>query len=579
MNEAEGDGRARAPGRILERPKPRQPEPAAWKRTTPSDTLGAGGPDPVDELRPPAALVSFHYLRSALRRRWFLCGLLAGIGALFGIGYLFAKPTLPTATATLLLAHAPQADPNEAISTDVSLMTTREVAERTISELGLSMRPVELMNSVHALPSGSAEILQLTMTAPSESEAVRRLDRFTKEYLDFRSKQLSAQSDILIKGYNDQIAAVNLRVRDVNARISNLAAHGDTATDRLSDAVTERSQLTDKISGLEDQVQNETLRQNSIVLGSRVIDAPAPLPPGGLRRTALVLMSGLIVGLAIGVGLVVAQALVSDRLWLRVEAASALHASVLVSVRRIAPLPRYLKRAKFLPWLRTLDGRRAADRQRLGRAIERAVPEPGTGHRHERPPAGTPGRQSLAVICVGNSQEMRFGVVAAAEALQHHGRTAALVDLTEAGGVASAVSVLANAAAEQMPEALRPSVIPSAREVPSHVEWSDWEAVARAEGRNGVTLILADLDVAVGVDHLTAWADRVVVAVTAGKSSVELILTAGDLIRSAGLHLHGVVLLKAERDDTTSGLVVSAESDADAGKPAPTGIHNGSEAG
>jgi hypothetical protein len=39
------------------------------------------------------------------------------------------------------------------------------------------------------------------------------------------------------------------------------------------------------------------------------------------------------------------------------------------------------------------------------------------------------------------------------------------------------------------------------------------------------------------------------------------------------------VLLKAERDDTTSGLVVSAESDADAGKPAPTGIHNGSEAG
>jgi Mrp family chromosome partitioning ATPase len=78
--------------------------------------------------------------------------------------------------------------------------------------------------------------------------------------------------------------------------------------------------------------------------------------------------------------------------------------------------------------------------------------------------------------------------------------------------------------------------------------------VALANGRNRVNLILTDLDPAIGVDHLTALTDSVIVAVTAGKSSVELIRTAGDLVRSAGLQLRGAVLFGAVRDDKSSGI-------------------------
>jgi hypothetical protein len=69
-------------------------------------------------------------------------------------------------------------------------------------------------------------------------------------------------------------------------------------------------------------------------------------------------------------------------------------------------------------------------------------------------------------------------------------------------------------------------------------------------------LILADVDTAVGLDHLAAWTDDVVVAVTAGRSSVELVRTTGDLVRSAGLTLHGALLLRALRDDVSSGKAV-----------------------
>ena len=521
-------------------PLPRE-EATPWTRPEAWNILDASPEDSRDPVRPVPILVSFHYLRAAVRRRWRFCALLAGLGMLLAAMFLVAGPNSPTATTTLRLTHEAQGDPSGAIATDISLLATRTVAERTIDALGLTVSPEDLRDSVKAVPSGSSEILELTLTAPTDAEAVRRLDTFTKEYLDFRASQMSAQSDILIKGYNDQIAALQSRVETLSAEIE----ASDTDADRLR-AVTERSQVNEKISSLQETVQDATLRQNAVVSASGVIDPPAPMPPGGLRRVVLVLASGLIGGLAMGFGLVVLQAILSDRLRLRIEVATALNTSVLLSARRIAPLSRPLRVAKFLPWVNALEERRAVDRRRMAYAIENAVPEPGR-------------RQSLAVVCLGNADEMRFGLVAAAVALQRQGRTATIVDLTEAGGVASAVGRSAGMTHEVIPEVFRPNVIPSVTQDPFHIGSADWENVVLAKGGNSVTLILAVLDPAVGIVHLTAWTDSVVVAVTGGKSSAELVRTTGELVRSVGLQLRGAVLLNAVHDDTSSGIAAPAE--------------------
>jgi len=105
----------------------------------------------------------------------------------------------------------------------------------------------------------------------------------------------------------------------------------------------------------------------------------------------------------------------------------------------------------------------------------------------------------------------------------------------------------------------RPDVVPSLTRGPSDLQAADWDDVAVAKARSGPTLVIADFDPAVGVDHLTAWSDRVVVAVTSGRSSVELVRTAGELVRVAGLELEHAVLLRAPRDDISSGYMVLSE--------------------
>jgi capsular polysaccharide biosynthesis protein len=496
--------------------------------------------DPGDQARPLAALVSFHYLRAAVRRRWRVCALFALVGVLLAAAYLVLNPTQRTARTSVKLVHQEQADPSGAIATDISLVPSLTVAQRTIKDLGLTMTPQAMMSSVKAVPTGSTEILDITLSAPSDAEAVRWLDQYTNEYLKFRATQVTAQTNVLIKGYQDQISNWQAEAETQRQRIDTLSTGGPAVADQLTDAVTRQSQINEKISTLQGTVDDETLQQLAIVSASRVLDPATAMAAGGLKRMVLVLASGLIGGLAVGFVVVVLRAILSDRLWLRMEVASALDASVLVSVRKITPLPRLLQMVRALPWVRAVHRRRAVDTERMARAIEKAVSEPIR-------------RQSLGVISLNNSDEMRFGVVAVALELENQGRTATIVDLTEAGNVSSALARGAGKPVDEMPAVFRPRVVPSLAEGPTDLSSADWENAALANGRNRVTLILADLDPAVGVDHLTAWTDSVIVAVTAGKSSVELVRTAGDLVRSAGLHLRGALLLGAVRDDKSSG--------------------------
>lgn len=489
--------------------------------------------------RPLATLVSFHYLRAAILRLWPVLAAAAVVGALLAGAFLVLKPTQPIATTTLLLSHDDRLDPARAMATDIGLLATRTVAQRTIGAHGLSVAPEDLLESVQAVPSESAEIMQLTMTAPTQSEAIRWLDAYTQEYLTFRAQQIFAQSDLVIKDYSGRVEALQEQVRTVSARVQTLAVSGDTATDRLGDAITERSQLNNQISQLQAEIEAANLRKSAIVGASRVIDPPAAVPSRGLRRTALVLMSGLIGSIALAGFAIVLGAVLSDRLRLRTEVASALETNVSLSVRRLAPMSAPARVLARSIGLRRLVTRRAIDRQRAAQAIVDNLVFVGA-------------RRSMAVLCLGNSREMRFAVVVAAMALQHDGRNVTIVDLTADASVPEGLARLGVEQADG-PTVLRPDFIPSLTESPFGLNRRDWRELAATTAQQGLTLILADLDPAVGVDHLKAWTNDALIAVTGGESGVELVRTAGDLVRSAGLRISCAILLGAQRDDTSSG--------------------------
>ncbi|MGH8824667.1 MAG: hypothetical protein ACRDVN_09345, partial [Jiangellaceae bacterium] len=453
--------------------------------------------DPSAPGRPLPTLVSLHCLRSALRRRWLACVLSAVLGLLVAAGLLVVFPPEHKAEAVLVLAHDPQVDPTRAMSTDVSLLTTRTVATQAITNLGLTMPADDFLSSVTAVPV-SSDLMSLSLTAPTDDEAVRRLDALTSTYLAFRAAQLQLQSDVVVDGMNQRIEVLQAEAAELTERINELSAADEPRASDLSDAISQRARVTTQIDTLEQSVHDATLRNDSIASSSRVIDAAAVEPAGMKRRMVLTLASGLIAGAALGCGAVLFLAITSDRLRRRFDVAAALEVSVPVSVRRIAPLPRPLRR---LPHLRALDGRRADERLRLAHAIEMELPGPGQWGR-------------LAVACIDNSDEVRFALATAAMGLTADGRDVVLIDLTAQGGLDAAVEELMSDQAVERPTVLRPRGIPALADQAADLRVVGHEDEDEDEGPPSpdladVSLVLADLDPSVAADHLTAWTERV----------------------------------------------------------------------
>jgi capsular polysaccharide biosynthesis protein len=481
-------------------------------------------------------LVSLHFVRSALRRRWLVCVLSAVIGLLIAAGLLVAFPAVHDAKAALILAHQPEDEPSQAMATDVSLLETRTLAEKAVTSLGLTMTPDDFLKTVIADPV-SSELLSITLTAPNDIEAVRRLGVLTSLYLDFRGEQLSLQSNVYIQGVQQRTAKLQSEVGTLSQKIEQLSAAGSGSASKLSDAIAQRAFIQGRIDTLQQEIEDVTLQTTSVVSSSRVIDPAAVEPHAAKRRIALALASGFIGGAALGCGMVLFFAITSDRLRRRSDVADALEVPVPVSVRRIAPLPKRLQR---LPFIRTLDGHRTAERLRLAHAIVMELPEPGRSGR-------------LAVLCMDNAAEVRFAVATAAADLVADGRSAVLMDLTSKGHLDGEV-VRSMIDSAHRPTVLRPRGLPTlAGDMSDLRVLGAKDATAPSGDGAAITLVLADFDPSVGADYLFRWTDRVIIAVTAGRSSAEMVRTAGDLVRSTGLELRVAALLHSERADNSSG--------------------------
>ena len=212
--------------------------------------------------RPLPSMVSLHFVRSALRRRWLVCAASALLGLFMAIAFLVTSPAAHEAKATLILAHEPQSDPSRAMATDVSLLKTRTVADRTIASLGLTMTPDEFLSSVTVVPV-SSELLSLTLTAPSDAEAVRRLTALTSIYLQFRAEQLSTQSNALVEGMQQRIDKLQGDVSSLTRRIEQLSAAGSSDVGKLSDTISQRAYAQGRIETLQQSVEDATLQNSS----------------------------------------------------------------------------------------------------------------------------------------------------------------------------------------------------------------------------------------------------------------------------------------------------------------------------
>jgi hypothetical protein len=500
---------------------------------------GAWRIEDAEQSRTPAGMavqgswVSLHFLRSALRRRWRLVMGTTTAGLMLALAALVLVPTPSSADATVFLAHSTGTDPTTAIATDHKLLINRTVASRVVEELRLPMS-VDSFLATYSASEPSTELLDIQLKAATPREAVRRLTVLCAQFLAFRNQQLAAQADYIVSTnqgrINDLRRQIQLATADYRAA---LARHDAKAANA---ALTSRSQLYAQVGTLQSTIQDTQLQSNSLATASHVVDPPAPIPPGGRRHVALVVLSGLILGGGLGIGIVCANALVSNRLRRRDEVATALGQTVSFSagpVRGRGPwaLPVSLPRARR---------RRQRNLELLSEGLGAAVSEDRAD------------RTRLALIGIGDLRSAAQVLVHAAHKYHEQGERIVLVDLTNDG-------LLQRHASDELP-VLRPEARPGTTtgqlSVISTMDDAFPKGDPRAEQwrRAGLVLVLAEIELGVGVRHLATWADRAVLLVGAGKVTAEYLRSTARLFASAGPKLEFAMVVGADRTDESVGV-------------------------
>jgi hypothetical protein len=75
-------------------------------------------------------------------------------------------------------------------------------------------------------------------------------------------------------------------------------------------------------------------------------------------------------------------------------------------------------------------------------------------------------------------------------------------------------------------------------------------------------IVVATVDPAVGAGELPRWANSAVVFVTAGKASAQRINGTAELLRAASVGVRSAVLLNADPNDDSIGLINAEQSTA-----------------
>ena len=492
---------------------------------------------------PPDNLVTFRYIWAAIRRHARLWIIVALVGLAAGLVLPAVLPPSGSSSVKLLLTHRQGDDPMRAMATDVSLVQTNTVAQRVIDELGLAATPDELLDA-YTVTALTDRVMEIVATAPTSKEATELAGAVAEIYLPFRDEQVALHLEAL----RDGLASARTAVQDARVALVAAGEDPDDSDPPSTPEWTTFSRAVEEELFIEHQILDhnaEATRMSS----SRVLDAATPVPRSARMAMAISAAAGLIAGLSLGLGFVVARALVSDRLWTRRDVARALGAPVRLSVRGI---PRWIWRI-FPQYLGQWRMRRLALRlvtQHL-RAIvlRRSSPKP-----------------DLVVVGVDNVRASACIVASLALTLAEEGKRVLVADLS--GGVlARGLGLRGDGTHETQPR--RAGVgftvhVPSAGDAPLHLArrlqsssraLTDDNALDVAWTQADIVLALATLSPALGAEHLRPWSSEAVVIVTPGRSSAAKLHATGEMIRLADVRLDSAVLLRADTTDDSVGLL------------------------
>jgi capsular polysaccharide biosynthesis protein len=454
-----------------------------------------------------------------------------------------------------LITLSPYEDNQSASTNNQAMAETSSVATLAMRKLGLQQSTSTFLKT-YSISGVTTRVLTITASGPSPNQAQSRASAVASAFLTFRADELGAQQNLAVASLNQQVDQAKHRVDSLDTQIGQLSGQpvSPAQQSHLGQLRAQRTSAENTLSSLQQAVigsQSTTLPALTAALKNSQVLSVTPIPYPEKRTLVTYVAVGLIIGLAVGLGIVILRALVSDRLRRRDDVAYALDAPVKLSVHTLRA------RRRLVPW----PGRAAKRNRDMRRVV---------AHLHSAVPRKTQGAQGLAIVAVDNAPVVAQAVMELVTSYAGSGTQVVAADLSSGAHLAhlaglkgpgthtvSRNGVTFAMAVPERDELAPAGPLPPFNSPPGRAQAPD--PLVTSDVAADLLLTLATLDPAVGGDHLATWASNAVVVVSSGESSAERIHSVGEMIRLAGMRLDSVVLLGADKSDESLGLTPRPE--------------------
>ena len=479
----------------------------------------------------PGRIVGLRTMKEGLRRHRVFWASCAVLGLVIGAAFHLLIPAKYVAVTTLYLAEP--GGTTYTVADDVNLLETSTVANRALSQLHVGSKAGG-PGGYQGLAVGNV-LLQIKADSSTPAGAVRWANTLARAFLAVRARTLGGQTNLVVSSLQAQAKQLASDVQRLNHAIAVLSSSqaGPTTSNQVAQMVSERGTDETQLTTLQNEVQQDLLKESAVNKGSYVLDPAQALPVHTKKIFAEDGLSGLIAGLAIGIGIVVVGAIISDHPRRRAEVADLLGVPVELSLHGLGE-----------PGWRTRVGPRGY--------VQKPSAQLELAQRRLRERVGRLQRPALALVSTGKGSLGTAAALLAGTALSlaGEGKRVAMVDMAEGRPLARLFRVRVKGEMVRTVtlrgKTLRLVVAPE-----DVVALDSYEAT---EGADAI-LVLANADVTVGAEHLRSWAEGAVVVLRAGKASDLLIESTGQVLRGAGVPPVAAILLGADKGDETSGLV------------------------
>ncbi len=284
----------------------------------------------------PRGLISLRALGQALRRRaWLVCATTVAGLALSGCLFVYAPPAYQAA-ASVLIFNNPDLDPATQMEGNVATAQSLQVAASALHKLGLHESVASFAHS-YTVVAPTDRLLEITASAPALAEAERLANAVAAGFMQERAHLLRFGQQLDVPTLNQQTAVENFKLAGITRQITAVSAEPKTPQrdNKLKGLLADRSSLDATIGALKYDATNYPLVTLSMINGTAVLDTAAPIPPTRKHLEAMTGVAGLFVGLTVGLGLVLIEAVVSDRPRRRRDIARALGAPIKLTIGKV----------------------------------------------------------------------------------------------------------------------------------------------------------------------------------------------------------------------------------------------------